>query len=123
MIALGTMFGSTLRSHEGALCSRVAMMAITEPLDARYLRYTWQVTLAWTLYFALSAVLSIGLFFGASLESWSLFAAVVTPVSVPLMFAAEFAIRQRALPGRPHFSIAQTIQSYRAYTRRRNCAE
>jgi uncharacterized membrane protein len=123
MIALCIMFGGTLKTHEGALCSRIAAIAIAEPLDAVYLRYTWKVTLAWTIYFALSASLSIGLFLAATLEAWSLFAAVITPISVPLMFAVEFMVRQRALPGRPHFSIAQTIQSYRNYTQRRKVAE
>lgn len=119
MAALGIMFGSTLRTHEGALCSRIAKFAIATPLDADYFRYTWRVTLAWTLYFAASAVISLGLFFASSLEAWSLFAAVVTPVSVPLMFGGEYLIRLRALPNRPHFSVAQTIESYQKYVNQR----
>jgi uncharacterized membrane protein len=123
MIALGCMFGITLGTHAGALCSRIARFAVAETLDADYLYYTWKVTLVWTVYFALSALISLGLFFGASLEAWSWFAAVVTPVSLGVMFAGEYAIRLRALPGRPHFSVAQTIQSYRSYTQRRDCIE
>lgn len=123
MIALGFMFGITLGTHEGALCSRIARIAVAEPLDADYLYYTWKVTLAWTVYFALSAAISFALFFAATLEAWSWFAAVVTPVSLGVMFAGEYAIRLRALPGRPHFSVAQTIQSYRNYSQRRDCVE
>jgi len=123
MVALGIMFGSTLARHETALCSRVAMVAIAQPLDAEYLHYTWKVTLAWTIYFALSAVISTGLFFGASREAWSLFAAVITPVSLPFMFAGEYLIRQYVVPGRPPLSIANTIRSYRNYTQRQRCAE
>lgn len=123
MAALGIMFGSTLSTHESALCSRIAKFAIAEPLDAHYFQYTWSVTLAWTIYFVASAIISIGLFFGASLEVWSLFAAILTPISVPVMFGAEYLIRLRALPNRPHFSIAQTIESYQKYVNNRGCTE
>ncbi|MFC3533865.1 hypothetical protein ACFOLG_16995 [Vogesella facilis] len=123
MTGLGIMFGSTLGSHEGALCSRIARIAIAEPLDARYLHYTWKVTLAWTLYFAASALLSLLLFAFAPLASWALFASLLTPLSLGLMFGGEYLIRLRALPGQPHFSIAQTIRSYRKYTQCRDAAE
>lgn len=123
MVGLGIMFGSTLGSHEGALCSRIARIAIAEPLDARYLHYTWKVTLAWTLYFAASAMASLLLFAFAPLATWALFASLFTPLSLGLMFGGEYLIRLRALPGQPHFSIAQTIQSYRKYTQCRDAAE
>jgi len=118
MIALGIMFGSTLRTHEEALCSRMAQFSIATPLDARYLHYTWKVTLAWTLYFVLSAIISAGLFFAAPLEAWSLFAAILAPISLGVMFGCEYLIRLRALPDRPHFSIAETIESYQKYVHR-----
>jgi uncharacterized membrane protein len=123
MIALSIMFGSTLRTHAGALCSRIAQLAVAAPLDAQYVHYTWKVTLAWTSYFVASAIISIGLFFMGSLEIWSLFAAVITPVSLGIMFGGEYLIRLRALPDRPHFSIAETIASYQKYVHRRDCTE
>lgn len=123
MAALGIMFGSTLRTHESALCSRIAKFTIAEPLDARYFRYTWSVTFAWTMYFVVSALISVVLFFFSTLEMWSLFAAILTPVSVPVMFGCEYLIRLRALPNRPHFSIAQTIESYQKYVNSRGCTE
>jgi uncharacterized membrane protein len=123
MTSLGIMFGSTLRTREGALCSRIAKLAIATPLDTDYLRYTWKVTLAWTIYFAVSAMVSVGLFAFGTLAAWSLFAAVVTPISLPVMFGAEYAMRLRELPDRPHFSIAQTIESYQKYVHHRSCTE
>lgn len=123
MAALGIMFGSTLQTHESALCSRIAQFAIAAPLDAHYFQYTWRVTCAWTLYFVISAAISIALFFFSPLESWSLFATVFTPISVPVMFGCEYVIRLRALPNRPHFSIAQTIESYQKYMNQRDCVE
>lgn len=123
MGSLGILFGSTLGTKEGALCSRIARFAIPTPLDAQYIDYTWKVTLAWTLYFAGSVLISVALFFFAALTVWSAFATFVTPVSVFALFACEFFIRGRALPGRPHFSIAQTIESYRKYTRHQRYAD
>ncbi|TDR77789.1 hypothetical protein [Paludibacterium purpuratum] len=119
MLSLGVLFGGTLRSHEGALCSRIAKLAIAEELDARYLHYTWRVTLVWTLYFAVSAIVSVALFCLAPLAAWAFFATVLTPISLGIMFGGEFLIRLRTLPDRPHFSIAQTIRSYRQYMQQR----
>ncbi|WP_018153051.1 hypothetical protein [Leeia oryzae] len=119
MVSLAIMFGGTLGTHEGALCSRVACIAIATPLAADYLHYTWKVTLAWTMYFVLCGTVSVLLFLLAPLAVWAFFAAVLTPVSLGLMFAGEFMIRLRVLPDRPHISIAQTIQSYRRFTQRK----
>lgn len=123
MGSLGILFGSTLGTRDGAFCSRIAKFSIPAPLDAQYLDYTWKVTLTWTLYFAASVLISAALFFFAPLTIWSVFATFVTPVSVFALFACEFLVRGRALPGRPHFSIAQTIESYRKYTQHQRYAE
>ena len=71
----------------------------------------------WTAYFVASAVVSVGLFFFGPIAVWSYFANLLTPVLVGLMFVVEYLVRVRALPDRAHFSIAQTIQAYRAYER------
>lgn len=119
MASLAVMFGSTLGTTEGALCSRIARIAVPGPLDAHYLRYTWKVTLAWTLYFVVCGLVSVGLFALAPHAVWAFFATLLTPVSLGAMFAGEYLIRLRALPGQPHMSIAQTIQSYRQYSQGR----
>lgn len=119
MTLLGLTFGGTLGGRYGeALCSRIAIFIIPSPLDDRYLRYTWQVTLAWTIYFALSAVLSVLLFFFAPIKVWSVFANLLTPITLGLMFVVEYMIRQQVLPDGPRLSIVATITAYRAFTRR-----
>lgn len=119
MLLLGTTFGSTLgQGDSNALCSRVTrIMLPTGGADPAYMRYTWKVTLAWTAYFFASATLSVGLFFYGPITVWSYFANLLTPVSIGMMFAIEYLVRVRVLPNRTHFSIAQTIQAYRAYER------
>lgn len=121
MTLLGLTFGSTLgNNHADALCSRIASFIIAGPLDEGYLRYTWKVTLAWTIYFAASAILSALLFFLAPIEVWSVFANFLTPVSLIIMFVGEYMIRQRALPHGPRLSVTDTIQAYQKYNQRQN---
>ena len=116
MTALGLMFGNTLRgTHAQALCSQIAALLLPQDMDATYLRYTWWVTAAWTAFFALNALISVGLFVAAPISWWSLFANILTPVLTGVMFAAEFLMRQVALPNRAHISIASTIAAYRRF--------
>jgi uncharacterized membrane protein len=119
MSLLAITFGSTLgRDHSKAMCSRIACAILPAPPDAAYLRYTWNVTLAWTVFFALSAVLSVLLFFAGPIEVWSFFANLLTPVLLGAMFVGEYLVRLRAMPGRRHFGIAETIRAYRQFSGR-----
>jgi uncharacterized membrane protein len=119
MLLLATMFGSSLgRGHAEALCSRIASFAVHERLDAEYLQYTWKVTLIWTIYFIISAIISVLLFF-SSLQAWSFFANLLTPVLLGIMFVGEYLIRLRVLPNRAHFSVSEIIHAYRKYSRHR----
>ncbi len=119
MFLLAITFGSTLgREDADALCSSVTRLMLSGPADAAYMRYTWKVTLVWTVYFITSAVLSVGLFFFGPIAVWSYFANLLTPVIIGLIFVVEYLVRVRVLPKRAHFSIAQTIQAYRSHDRR-----
>lgn len=112
---LAITFGSTLGGDPAdAFCSRIARMMLPSPVDPAYMRYTWKVTLVWTLYFCASALLSVGLFFFGPIAVWSFFANLLTPVLIGLLFVVEYLVRVRLLPERAHFSIAQTIKTYRA---------
>jgi uncharacterized membrane protein len=118
MTLLAITFGSTLgRGDSDALCSRVTRLMLPGPADPAYMRYTWKITLAWTVYFITSGVVSVGLFFFGPIAVWSWFANLLTPLIVGLMFVIEYLVRVRVLPDRAHFSIAQTIQAYRSYER------
>lgn len=118
MGALGLTFGATLwAGPERAFCSRIAAFVMPGRLDAQYLLYTWKVTLAWTIFFALSAAVSIVLFCWGPVVWWSFFANVLSPVLVGAMFVVEYGIRLVALPSRPHLNLSETIQAYQAYRR------
>ena len=119
MLMLAVTFGSTLGGGDAdALCSRVTRLMLTGPADPAYMRYTWNVTVVWTMYFISSAVISVGLFFFGPIAVWSYFANLLTPVIVGLMFVIEYLVRVRVLPDRAHFSISQTIRAYRTHERR-----
>jgi uncharacterized membrane protein len=116
MALLGLNFGRTLgQGDANALCSRITTLILRTEVDPKYMHYTWKVTLAWTVYFACSALLSVLLFFGAPIEAWSVFANVLTPLLIGAMFMVEYLIRVRTMPQRVHFSIAETIRAYRKH--------
>jgi len=116
-LLLGTMFGRTLGgTHAEALCSRMAALIYTDGTDPYLMRYTWNVTLAWTVYFFVCAGVSILLFFFGPLEVWSFLANLLTPVLIGLIFVVEFLIRIRVLPPEQHASISRTIQAYREFS-------
>lgn len=119
MTLLGITFGSTLmRNHKDALCSRIASVVLPEQLDAQYFHYTWKVTFVWTIFFAISALISVLLFFAGPIRIWSVFANLLTPILLGAMFIGEYLIRLRVMPDRDHFGIAKTISAYREYSRR-----
>jgi len=63
-VLLGISFGRSLRRGRIALCTRLADK-VHGPLSPREVRYTRQVTAAWTAFFCAIAATSIGLFLGA----------------------------------------------------------
>lgn len=116
---LGIMFGRTLFDrHETALCARVADI-VHHPITPELARYTWQLTLAWTLYFAAATLLSTALFFLGPIEVWSVYANLLTPVLLGSIFVIDHFARKRVLPHLPAVSIPDTIRAYQAYSRRK----
>lgn len=97
-LLLGAMFARTLAARREPLCTRFARL-IHGPLPAAVDRYTRQVTLAWSIFFLAMAALSSGLYFSGSFAAWSVLANFLTLPAVAAMFAVEFLVRRRVLPG------------------------
>lgn len=119
-LALGTLFGRSLIGGREALVTRFARMAHNGPIPVAKARYTRQVTMAWTAFFAAMAVLSTGLFVLAPAAIWSVFANLLTMPLLALMFAAEHLVRVRVLRPEDRSSIGDTIRGYRASMRQRH---
>ncbi len=110
-IMLAAVFGGTLARGRQALCTRFAEM-VHGSLSPEEVRYSRQVTLAWTLFFLAISLVSSALFFFASIEIWSVFANFLTFPLVMLMFVVEYGIRLRKLPHQKKHSIMDGVLAY-----------
>ena len=112
-LALGILFGRTLAGGREPLVTRFARLIHGE-LPPEVVRYTRQVTVAWTVFFAALCALSCALYFLRLIEAWSLLANILTPLLVGAMFVIEYAIRFRVLP---HWERVGILASVRAFSR------
>ncbi|HSN20505.1 MAG TPA: hypothetical protein VLS49_07505 [Usitatibacter sp.] len=110
-LALAVVFGRTLVAGREPLCTRFARL-LHQTLPPEVAAYTRRVTLAWTLFFATVAALSVTLYAAGFLEAWSLLATVLSPVLLALMFAAEYAVRLRALPNWERVGLLSGIRAF-----------
>lgn len=76
--------------------------------------YTRNVTLAWSVFFAVQLSLSVFLFCLAPLRWWSFFVNILDLPLVALMFAAEYMVRLRCLRDPPRHSLATIVSMVRA---------
>ena len=105
-------FGHTLIAGRQPLCTRFAE-AVHVVLTPQHEIYARQVTLAWTLFFAVMALSSTLLFFLAPLAIWSVFANLLTLPLVALMFIAEYWVRRWVLPDMQHTHILDSVRAFR----------
>jgi uncharacterized membrane protein len=117
MLFLMLTFGRTLLSGRKPLCVQFAEM-LHNPLPAAHAHYARQVTLAWTVFFAVMAAISSLLFFLAPLATWSIFANFLALPLVALMFIAEFALRRHVLTDAPHSHPLDALRAYLAKSAR-----
>jgi uncharacterized membrane protein len=110
---LGSTFGRSLMPGRVALCTRLADQE-HGPLSAPEVRYTRQVTAAWTAFFFAIAALSVVLFVAAPLRIWSLFTNFGVLPLVGVMFVAEYRVRRRILPQAMHTGLLATLRVYLA---------
>jgi uncharacterized membrane protein len=117
-LILLAVFGRTLIAARTPLCTQFARL-VHAPLvlSSRHERYTRQVTVAWTIFFAAIALASTALFFLAPLTTWSFFANFLTLPLVALMFIAEYKVRGWALPNVPPTHILDAVRAFRNVAR------
>jgi uncharacterized membrane protein len=93
------------------LCTRFAEV-VHGSLTPEEVRYSRQVTLAWTLFLLSIGLVSGALFFLASIEVWSVFANFLSFPLILLMFVVEFAVRRRKLPHQKKHNIMDGMLAY-----------
>ncbi|MDX2314392.1 MAG: hypothetical protein QNL90_10005 [Gammaproteobacteria bacterium] len=102
-LGLMVLFGKTLLSGATPLVSRVASLW-RGTLDPVVSRYTRRVTIAWTVFFALMALESIGLALFTPVHVWSFFTNFLNYVLVSLFFVVEYQLRFVCLPNHKHLT-------------------
>lgn len=108
---LAAMFGVTLSRGRQPLCTRFAEV-VHGSLTPEEVRYSRQVTLAWTLFLLAISLVSSALFFFFSIEVWSVFANFLSFPLILLMFVVEYGIRLRKLPHQKKHSIMDGVLAY-----------
>ena len=116
--ALCLVFGRTLGPGSTPLVSRFAQI-VHGPLSPRLVRYTRGATQAWVLYFGLTALASVLLFFLAAPGVWSAFVNLLSLPLLAAMFGAEYLVRILVLPESERSGFFQSMAAYRQFVRRK----
>lgn len=85
-------FARTLKGGREPLITSIARRvhgSLTPDIET----YTRRVTYAWSLFFLLQVVVSIGLYIFASLAAWSMFINILNAPLIILMFVCEYSYR------------------------------
>jgi uncharacterized membrane protein len=109
LLAFG--FGTTLRAGQTPLITSLAAR-VHDQLTPDMTRYTRKLTAAWTLYFISMLIISVALFTFADFEVWALFANVLTPIFLMVIFIAEYWLRYQLHPEFERVSIKNAMRSY-----------
>lgn len=113
--AMGLAFGRTLLPGSTPLVSRFAQV-VHGKLSPRLASYTRGVTLAWVVYFALTSLVSILLFFAAPVAVWSGFVNLLSLPLLAAMFAGEYLVRMFVIPASERTGFFQAVAAYRKFS-------
>lgn len=114
-LMLAAVFGMSLSFGKQPLCSRLAE-TVHGNLSDDLIRYTRQVTVAWTLFFLAISLVSSLLFWLAPIETWSIFANFLSFPLIVSMFVVEYLVRLRKLPNLQNHGFMSSINAYRNST-------
>ncbi len=112
--ALCWIFARTLASGRTPLCTEFASWVHEDMSSPRLLWYTRQVTNAWAIFFALTAVASVVLFVYAQPSVWTFFSAVLGPALTAAVFVVENLLRSYFLPPKDRVGLAGTWRAVQA---------
>jgi len=114
-VVLAAVFGRSLVGGREPLITRFARLQ-GDVLDPAVLRYTRGVTVVWASFCAVLAIACIALALVLDGGTWSLVANGLNPLLVVMLLAAEFQVRIRRFPDRPH-------GTFRGFLRQLACAD
>lgn len=114
-LLLALFFGRTLKGPGESLVTQLARRVHGGVLSPAQLRYTRKVTVAWTLFFAGIALVSLLLFLFMPVLVWSTFANLLAGPLIGVMFMAEFLCRRLVLAGEDQATIADAIRAWKTH--------
>jgi uncharacterized membrane protein len=112
-LALCWLFGHTLLGGREPLITRFARIMRRGDMPPQVLSFTRGATLAWALFFAGIAAVSVLLFVSAPLDVWSTFSNLVCGPLVGLMFVCEYTARRTLLRGIRHHAFLDAVHLFR----------
>ncbi|HJW24461.1 MAG TPA: hypothetical protein VJ576_06135 [Rhodocyclaceae bacterium] len=118
---LGWIFGRTLFRGRQPLCTVFASF-LPGSMSPAVVRYTRQVTVAWSAFFFCLVATSILLFFLAPMAVWSAFANLMTFPLIGLMFVLDYIAKRFLLPPEDQMGPTAAIRAYQAARRARTLA-
>jgi len=113
-VALLWLFGRSLKEGSEALLTRFARF-IHGDISPDIARYTRQITILWSAFFAAMALTSASLLVFVSSDAWLFFANVLNLPLLVCAFGAEYAYRSVRFPGVPYPSLSATVTAFRRF--------
>ena len=111
---LATVFARTLTGPGESLVTQMARRVHGGVLSDHQRRYTRQVTLAWSLFFAAMVLVSVGLFIWGPLKVWSAYATLLGGPLIGVMFVGEWLVRRWALPNEVRATLKEMVGAWRS---------
>ncbi len=106
------LFAGSLREGREPLISGVSRRVGGGELTPEVARYTRNVTVAWSVFFAAQLLTSALLYTLAPLPVWSLFINVLNAPSIVLMFGVEYLIRLWRHPAHARLPVSRVIDAF-----------
>ena len=113
-VGLLWLFGRSLVGSREAILTRFARF-VHGDISPDIARYTRQITVFWSLFFAGMAITSVSLLIFVSAGAWLFFANVLNLPLLVCAFLAEYAYRSIRFPGATYPSLTATVTAFRRF--------
>ncbi len=114
LLLLCGLFARTLVPSRTPLISRLSLL-VHGSVSPRLARYTRHVTELWAALFAVLALVSALLFFGAGIRVWAFYANVLVWPIMVAVFAGEYLVRRRIVPPHERAGFLEVVRAGRRY--------
>ena len=111
---LSALFARSLTGSGESLVTQMARRVHGGVLSEHQQRYTRQVTLAWSLFFAAMVLVSVVLFIWAPLRVWSAYATLLGGPLIGVMFVGEWLVRRWVMPNEVRATLKEMASAWQA---------